>query len=113
LLLEFSPRDEGEEEEGEEYEEGGDERRIIRMLLGSRMLRCRKLRRLALAHLLRERAAHVWMRSGDRHRIVLQGCLSPDLLSGEPWPFLRGWQLHGQVPRVPQALRCASDIRHR
>ena len=53
-------REGGEGYEGEEDEmedEGGDERQIVRLLLGGRMLRRRKLRRLALAHILRERAA--------------------------------------------------------
>ena len=40
-----------------EEEEGGEERRALRLLLGGRMLRRRKMRRLVLAHLLRERAA--------------------------------------------------------
>jgi hypothetical protein len=53
-------RDEGdyESEEGDdEFEDsGGDqERRLARLLVGSRILRQRRLRRLMLAHLLRER----------------------------------------------------------
>ena len=53
-------RDEGdyEADEGEdESEEGGtdQERRLARLLVGSRILRQRRLRRLLLAHLLRER----------------------------------------------------------
>jgi hypothetical protein len=48
---------EGDEGEDEEGEGGGDERQIVRLLVGGRMLRRRKLRRLALAHILRERAA--------------------------------------------------------
>ena len=38
----------------DEPEVEGEERRALRMLLGGRMLRGRKLRRLALAYLLRE-----------------------------------------------------------
>ena len=34
-----------------------EDRQVLKMLLGGRMLRRRKLRRMALAHLLRERAA--------------------------------------------------------
>jgi len=44
----------GEEMEGEG---GGDEHQIVRLLVGDRMLRRRRLRRLTLAHILRERAA--------------------------------------------------------
>ena len=40
-----------------ESETEGKDREVLRMLLGGRMLRRRKLRRLALAHLLQERAA--------------------------------------------------------
>ena len=55
-------REGGEEVEGEEgvegeEEGGGEERQIVRLLLGGRMLRRRKLRRIALAQLLQERAA--------------------------------------------------------
>ena len=50
----------GEGEEGEESlggEEGGDQdRRLVRLLIGSRILRKRRLRRLMLAHLLHERS---------------------------------------------------------
>jgi len=49
---------EDEDEEGESGEEGGDEnddRRIARLLIGSRILRRRRLRNLLLAHLLREK----------------------------------------------------------
>jgi len=50
----------GEGEEGEEglgEEEGGDQdRRLVRLLIGSRILRKRRLRRLMLAHLLHERS---------------------------------------------------------
>ena len=42
---------EGEEEYGEEG--GGDENEIVRALIGSRMLRRRRVRRALLAHLLR------------------------------------------------------------
>jgi len=41
----------------DEPEIEGEEQRALRMLLGGRGLRRRKLRRLALAHLLRERVA--------------------------------------------------------
>ena len=41
----------------DEPEVEDEERRALRLLLGGRMLRRRKLRRLVLAHLLRERAA--------------------------------------------------------
>ena len=58
LLREGREGDEGEQGEmDEEGGEGGEERQIVRLLLGGRMLRRRKLRRMALAHLLRERAA--------------------------------------------------------
>jgi hypothetical protein len=40
-----------------EGEGGGDEHQIVRLLVGDRMLRRRRLRRLTLAHILRERAA--------------------------------------------------------
>jgi hypothetical protein len=56
LIREGREGDEVEEGEGEE-EGGGDERQIVRLLLGGRMLRRRKLRRLALAHLLQEERA--------------------------------------------------------
>src|SRR5947208_3271165 len=47
-----------DESEGEGEEEGGgEERQIVRLLLGGRMLRRRKLRRIALAQLLQDRAA--------------------------------------------------------
>ena len=41
----------------DEPEVENEERQALRLLLGGRMLRGRKLRRLVLAHLLRERAA--------------------------------------------------------
>jgi hypothetical protein len=57
-LREGHEGDEIEEGESEGEEEGGgEERQIVRLLLGGRMLRRRKLRRLALAHILQERAA--------------------------------------------------------
>lgn len=50
----------GEDEEegaGEEAQEGSDtERRLIKLLIGSRMLKRRLLRRMLIAHLLHERA---------------------------------------------------------
>jgi hypothetical protein len=50
--------DEGEDDDAIYDDEGeGDERRALRALIGGRGLRRRRLRRLALAHLLRERAA--------------------------------------------------------
>jgi hypothetical protein len=56
LFREGREGNEAEEDEGEE-EGSGDERQIVRLLLGGRALRRRKLRRMALAHLLQERAA--------------------------------------------------------
>lgn len=48
---------EDEEEDGEdEFAEGGDEdRHLLRLLIGSRILRRRRARRMLLAHLLRDR----------------------------------------------------------
>jgi hypothetical protein len=47
--------DEGEPEDEDELGEGGDsERRLMRLLIGSRILRRRRVRRTLLAHLLRE-----------------------------------------------------------
>jgi hypothetical protein len=47
--------DEGEEAYGEE--EGSDkDRKLLRMLVGSRALRRRRARRMLLTHLLRERS---------------------------------------------------------
>src|SRR5215469_15018089 len=48
--------DEGEEAFGEEEEGSGDEHRLARLLVGSRMLRRPRLKRLMIAHLLRERS---------------------------------------------------------
>ena len=48
--------DEGEEAFGEEEEGAGEEHRLARLLVGSRMLRRPRLRRLLVAHLLRERS---------------------------------------------------------
>ena len=45
--------DEGEEASGEE--DSDKERRLVRLLIGSRILRRRRVRRMLLAHLLRER----------------------------------------------------------
>jgi len=50
---------EGTEENGEaegEEETGDDEQNIVRLLVGSRMLRRRRIRNLLLAHILRERS---------------------------------------------------------
>ncbi len=44
------------EGEGEEEAEGFSDRRLVKVLLASRLLRKRRLRRLMLAHLLRERS---------------------------------------------------------
>ena len=62
LLLAHLLRERGEaEEEEDEGEEGSDEdegdsgRRFVRLLIGSRILRRRRARRMLLAHLLRER----------------------------------------------------------
>jgi hypothetical protein len=50
--------DEDEDEgEGDEDEGGGGERRLLRLLVGSRLLRRRRMRRALLAHLAREREA--------------------------------------------------------
>ena len=58
LLRERHEGDEIEEGESEGEEEGGgEERQIVRLLVGGRALRRRKLRRMALAHILQERAA--------------------------------------------------------
>ena len=66
-LLKERGEGEGDEGEGDEAEgdedggedggvEGGDtERRLVRLLIGSRMLRRRRVRRALLAHLLKER----------------------------------------------------------
>ena len=45
--------DEGEDEYGEEG--GGGEHKLVRLLIGSRILRRRRVRRMLLGHLLRER----------------------------------------------------------
>ncbi|MGH1573514.1 hypothetical protein ACRAWG_26175 [Methylobacterium sp. P31] len=46
----------GEDDELGEPEEGSDrERRILRLLIGSQVLRRQRIRRLLLAHLLNER----------------------------------------------------------
>src|SRR6516225_8566006 len=50
---EAEEENEGEDEYGEES--GGGEHRLARLLIGSRVLRCRRVRRMLLAHLLRER----------------------------------------------------------
>ena len=60
-LEQFLQRGEAEEdEEGEgedEFAEGGDEEhRLLRLVIGSRILRRRRARRMLLAHLLRERS---------------------------------------------------------
>src|SRR6516162_4467716 len=48
--------DEADDDEADDDGEGGgEERRLLRLLIGGRMLRRRRLRRLVLAHLLRER----------------------------------------------------------
>ena len=45
-----------DEDEGDEDEEGeGEDRRFLRLLVGSRLLRRRRMRQAMLAHLLRER----------------------------------------------------------
>jgi hypothetical protein len=51
--------DEDEGEDDPEEDEGGEdkERRILRLLIGSRLLRRARMRRALLAHLLREREA--------------------------------------------------------
>src|SRR5215471_11192039 len=62
LLLAHLLRERGEAED-EEYEgeeasgedDSGKEHKLVRMLIGSRLLRRRRLRRMLLAHLLRER----------------------------------------------------------
>ena len=46
--------DEGDEDTGEDY--GGEESEVVRALIGSRILRRRRVRRVLLAHLLREKA---------------------------------------------------------
>jgi len=58
MLGENSEEDEDEDEgTGEEAQEGSDtERRLIKLLIGSRMLKRRRLRRMLIAHLLREKA---------------------------------------------------------
>lgn len=49
--------DEYDEEETEEGEEGGtDDRELARLLIGSRMLRRRRVRRALLAHLIKQRS---------------------------------------------------------
>jgi len=48
--------DEGEDEDEEGESEGrGGERRLLRLLVGSRLLRRRRMRRALLAHLVKER----------------------------------------------------------
>jgi hypothetical protein len=48
--------DEDEDEDEEDEGEGGD-RRLLRLVVGSRLLRRRSMRRALLAHLVREREA--------------------------------------------------------
>jgi len=64
LLLAHLIRERGGDTEEEEFDEGDedigedggeDDRRIARLLIGSRMLRRRRVRRAVLAHLMRER----------------------------------------------------------
>ena len=56
LLRERSGAEEDEDEADDEYGEGSeDEGRVMRLLIGSRILRRRGARRMLLAHLLRER----------------------------------------------------------
>jgi hypothetical protein len=53
-------REEEDEDEDEDEGEGegeGGERRMLRLLVGSRLLRRRRMRRALLAHLVREREA--------------------------------------------------------
>ena len=62
LLRERREHEMEDEDEGEDYgegDEGGEdkERRILRLLIGSRLLRRARMRRALLAHLLREREA--------------------------------------------------------
>ena len=58
----LSERAEGSDEEGEEGEEetteegGDDDRQLVKALVGSRLLRRRRLRRVLLAHLIKQRA---------------------------------------------------------
>ena len=57
----LSERAEGSEENGDEDtddEEGGDDddRKLVRALLGSRLLRRRRMRRVLLAHLIKQRS---------------------------------------------------------
>ena len=55
LLRERSEAEEDEDEGEDEFGEGGDsEPRLMRLLIGSRMLRRGRVRRMLLAHLLRE-----------------------------------------------------------
>jgi hypothetical protein len=57
LLGQRAEADEGEEDEGDEDEGGrGDERRLVRLLIASRMLRRRRVRRVIAAQLLKQRA---------------------------------------------------------
>jgi hypothetical protein len=46
-------RGEGDDEAEDDEEGDGEDRRLVRLLLGGRMLRRRRLHRLALTHLLR------------------------------------------------------------
>jgi len=48
--------DGGDEEEGQEVG-GGEEGKALRLLIGTKVLRRRKLRRMVITQLLRERAA--------------------------------------------------------
>ena len=62
LLSERAEGSEAEEEEGDEEtteESGDDDRQLVRALVGSRLLRRRRMRRVLLAHLLKERAGPV------------------------------------------------------
>jgi len=47
--------DEGDEDTDEAEDEGGDDRQVARLLVGSRMLRRRRVRKAVLAYLIRER----------------------------------------------------------
>src|SRR5579872_1176751 len=56
-LIRSSGEEEGEEGEAEEGDEGGEGRQLVRLLIGSRMLRRARIRRLLLAEILRSRGS--------------------------------------------------------
>jgi hypothetical protein len=54
-LLRERHEEEGDDEDEDGEDEGGEHREILRLLIGSRLLRRRRMQRALLAHLLREK----------------------------------------------------------